>query len=162
MVATPSEPGPGAGHLRAAVAVAATCPASTPAVSFRAAKGDPILFINNPPGVSPGVRRTTLDGLSKVRAPSRGPTKAGAVRVGSSRTAPYAKPPPPPAKATAQAPRQRSRPPAAHTVQAKTQAVVRQVDPDFQSSRARPGTVSQDVVIAAATALASTPKAKRS
>ena len=31
-------------------------------VSFRS-KGDPILFINNPPGVSDAVRRTTLDGL---------------------------------------------------------------------------------------------------
>jgi hypothetical protein len=31
-------------------------------VSFRNA-GDPILFINNPPGVPPGVRRSTLDGL---------------------------------------------------------------------------------------------------
>jgi hypothetical protein len=34
-------------------------------VSFRA-KGDPILFINNPPGVSPEIRRTTLDGLKKL------------------------------------------------------------------------------------------------
>jgi Protein of unknown function (DUF1501) len=34
-------------------------------VSFRA-KGDPILFINNPPGVSPDVRRKTLDGLRKL------------------------------------------------------------------------------------------------
>jgi len=31
-------------------------------VSFRS-KGDPILYINNPPGVSPEVRRKTLDGL---------------------------------------------------------------------------------------------------
>lgn len=31
-------------------------------VSFRTS-GDPILFINNPPGVPPEVRRTTLDGL---------------------------------------------------------------------------------------------------
>jgi hypothetical protein len=31
-------------------------------VSFRSG-GDPILFINNPPGVSPDVRRKTLDGL---------------------------------------------------------------------------------------------------
>jgi hypothetical protein len=31
-------------------------------VSFRA-KGDPILYINNPPGVAPEVRRKTLDGL---------------------------------------------------------------------------------------------------
>ncbi len=31
-------------------------------VSFRSG-GDPILFINNPPGVSPEVRRETLDGL---------------------------------------------------------------------------------------------------
>src|SRR5262245_25677770 len=34
-------------------------------VSFRA-KGDPILFINNPPGVSSDVRRKTLDGLKKL------------------------------------------------------------------------------------------------
>ncbi len=34
-------------------------------VSFRA-KGDPILFINDPPGVSRDVRRTTLDGLKKL------------------------------------------------------------------------------------------------
>jgi len=34
-------------------------------VSFRAA-GDPILYINNPPGVSPDVRRKTLDGLRKM------------------------------------------------------------------------------------------------
>jgi hypothetical protein len=34
-------------------------------VSFRG-KGDPILFINNPPGVSPEVRRKTLDGLKAL------------------------------------------------------------------------------------------------
>jgi hypothetical protein len=34
-------------------------------VSFRA-KGDPILFINNPPGVTSNVRRKTLDGLKKL------------------------------------------------------------------------------------------------
>jgi hypothetical protein len=34
-------------------------------VSFRTA-GDPILFINNPPGVSPEVRRRTLDGLKAL------------------------------------------------------------------------------------------------
>ncbi|HVK14322.1 MAG TPA: DUF1501 domain-containing protein [Gemmataceae bacterium] len=34
-------------------------------VSFRA-KGDPILFVNNPPGVSGDVRRRTLDGLKKL------------------------------------------------------------------------------------------------
>lgn len=34
-------------------------------VSFRA-KGDPILFVNNPPGVSSDVRRKTLDGLKKL------------------------------------------------------------------------------------------------
>src|SRR5688572_19185075 len=34
-------------------------------VSFRSS-GDPILFINNPPGVTPEVRRTTLDGLNKL------------------------------------------------------------------------------------------------
>ena len=35
-------------------------------VSFRA-KGDPILFLNNPPGVSPDVRRKTLDGLNAAQ-----------------------------------------------------------------------------------------------
>jgi len=40
-------------------------PGEHAAVSFRAA-ADPILFINNPPGVSPEVRRTTLDGLNKL------------------------------------------------------------------------------------------------
>ncbi|MEX2176139.1 MAG: DUF1501 domain-containing protein [Pirellulaceae bacterium] len=34
-------------------------------VSFRSG-GDPILYINNPPGVGPGVRRTTLDGLKAL------------------------------------------------------------------------------------------------
>jgi hypothetical protein len=34
-------------------------------VSFRA-KGDPILYVNNPPGVSSDVRRKTLDGLKKL------------------------------------------------------------------------------------------------
>ena len=34
-------------------------------VSFRTA-GDPILFINNPPGVPPDVRRRTLDGLKSL------------------------------------------------------------------------------------------------
>ena len=34
-------------------------------VSFRTA-GDPILYINNPDGVSPEVRRTTLDGLKQL------------------------------------------------------------------------------------------------
>ncbi|HSQ56910.1 MAG TPA: DUF1501 domain-containing protein, partial [Gemmata sp.] len=40
-------------------------PGEHAAVSFRSA-GDPILFINNPPGVTPEVRRTTLDGLKKL------------------------------------------------------------------------------------------------
>jgi uncharacterized protein (DUF1501 family) len=40
-------------------------PGEHAAVSFRSA-GDPILFINNPPGVTPEVRRTTLDGLDKL------------------------------------------------------------------------------------------------
>ncbi len=34
-------------------------------VSFRTA-GDPILYLNNPPGVSPAVRRSTLDGLNRL------------------------------------------------------------------------------------------------
>jgi hypothetical protein len=34
-------------------------------VSFRSA-GDPILYINNPPGVSPEIRRKTLDGLKQL------------------------------------------------------------------------------------------------
>jgi hypothetical protein len=40
-------------------------PGEHAAVSFRAA-GDPILFINNPPGVTPDVRRKTLDGLRQL------------------------------------------------------------------------------------------------
>jgi uncharacterized protein (DUF1501 family) len=40
-------------------------PGEHAATSFRAS-GDPILFINNPPGVSSEVRRTTLDGLNAL------------------------------------------------------------------------------------------------
>jgi hypothetical protein len=40
-------------------------PGEHAAVSFRAA-GDPILYINNPPGVTADVRRTTLDGLGQL------------------------------------------------------------------------------------------------
>jgi hypothetical protein len=40
-------------------------PGEHAAVSFRAA-GDPILYINNPPGVDPAVRRRTLDGLGQL------------------------------------------------------------------------------------------------
>ncbi|MDB5308531.1 MAG: hypothetical protein JWO38_2733 [Gemmataceae bacterium] len=40
-------------------------PGEHSAVSFRAA-GDPILYINNPPGVDGGVRRKTLDGLNQL------------------------------------------------------------------------------------------------
>ncbi|MGL4423907.1 MAG: DUF1501 domain-containing protein, partial [Gemmataceae bacterium] len=40
-------------------------PGEHAAVSFRA-KGDPILYINNPPGVAPDVRRRMLDGLQKL------------------------------------------------------------------------------------------------
>ncbi|HJZ54560.1 MAG TPA: DUF1501 domain-containing protein [Gemmataceae bacterium] len=40
-------------------------PGEHAAVSFRSA-GDPILYINNPPGVTPDVRRTTLTGLNKL------------------------------------------------------------------------------------------------
>ncbi len=36
-------------------------------VSFRS-QGDPILFINNPPGVTPELRRQQLDGLQKLNA----------------------------------------------------------------------------------------------
>jgi hypothetical protein len=46
-------------------------PGEHAAVSFRAAN-DPILFINNPPGVSADVRRTTLDGLSKLNELNHG------------------------------------------------------------------------------------------
>jgi hypothetical protein len=40
-------------------------PGEHAACSFRAA-GDPILYINNPPGVDPTVRRTTLNGLKAL------------------------------------------------------------------------------------------------
>jgi hypothetical protein len=40
-------------------------PSDYAGVSFRSA-GDPILYINNPDGVSPDVRRKTLDGLQKL------------------------------------------------------------------------------------------------
>ena len=40
-------------------------PGEHAAVSFRAA-GDPILYINNPPGVPPEIRRKTLDGLNQL------------------------------------------------------------------------------------------------
>ena len=40
-------------------------PGEHAACSFRAA-GDPILYINNPPGVNTGVRRQTLDGLKAL------------------------------------------------------------------------------------------------
>jgi len=40
-------------------------PGEHAAVSFRAA-GDPILYINNPPGVDPSVRRRTLDGIGQL------------------------------------------------------------------------------------------------
>ena len=40
-------------------------PSEYAGVSFRSA-GDPILYINNPAGVSPDVRRKTLDGLQKL------------------------------------------------------------------------------------------------
>ncbi len=40
-------------------------PGSHAGVSFRSA-GDPILFLQNPPGVSPTVRRKTLDGLRQL------------------------------------------------------------------------------------------------
>jgi Protein of unknown function (DUF1501) len=40
-------------------------PGSHAGVSFRSA-GDPILFLQNPPGVSPAIRRKTLDGLRQL------------------------------------------------------------------------------------------------
>ena len=40
-------------------------PGEHAAVSFRT-KGDPILYVNDPPGVSRDVRRTTLDGLRQL------------------------------------------------------------------------------------------------
>jgi hypothetical protein len=46
-------------------------PGEHAAVSFRAA-GDPIVYINNPPGVSPDVRRTTLDGLGQLNKLNHG------------------------------------------------------------------------------------------
>ena len=32
------------------------------------AGGDPVLYVQNPPGVNPADRRTTLDALSKLNA----------------------------------------------------------------------------------------------
>jgi hypothetical protein len=40
-------------------------PSKHQGVALRA-NGDPVLFLNNPPGVDPAVRRTMLDGLSKL------------------------------------------------------------------------------------------------
>ncbi len=57
----------GAGDLRAAVAMRASSPASTRACSFRSA-GDPILYINNPPGVPPrfaATRSTACTGSTR-------------------------------------------------------------------------------------------------
>ena len=57
-----------AGDLRQAAGVRRlSCPACMQGVSFRSSSGDPILYINNPPGVNAQVRRETLDGL-KVRS----------------------------------------------------------------------------------------------
>src|SRR5215468_2007964 len=42
-------------------------PSKHQGVALRA-KGDPVLYINNPPGVDPTVRRTMLDGLAKLNA----------------------------------------------------------------------------------------------
>ena len=55
----------GAGDLGAAVVERAICRASTRACRFRTA-GDPILYINDPPGVPRDVRRATLDGLKAL------------------------------------------------------------------------------------------------
>ena len=96
----------------------------------------------------------------EVRAQSRGPAKASAVGSGSAGPATYAKPPPPPARASQPTSRQRSRPLAPQSVQAKTEAVIQRVDPNFRASKARPGTVSQAAAMAVATVLANIPKAK--
>ena len=48
-------------------------PGEHAAVSFRAA-GDPILYINNPPGVDGAVRRTTLDGITRLNEMSHART----------------------------------------------------------------------------------------
>ena len=114
-------------------------------------------------GGTAGVRAVSVVAKEKERemkARSRGPAKAGAVGTGSSRPAPYAKPPPPPAKASQPSTRQRSRPPASHTVQAKSEAAIRQVDPTFQAPKTRPGVISQASAMAAAAVLAHIPKAK--
>ena len=105
-------------------------------------------------GGTAGVRSVSVVMKEKereVRAKSRGPAKASAVGSGSARPAPYAKPPPPLARAS---------PPAPQSVQAKTEAVIHQVDPSFRASKARPGTVSQAAAMAVATVLANIPKAK--
>ena len=114
-------------------------------------------------GGSSGIRSVSVvmkERERKVRAQYRGPAEASAVVASSLRPAPYATPPPPPARVTAQAPWQRSRPPAAHIVQAKTEVVIQQIDTSFHGSKARPGTVSQAVAMAVAMTLASVPKAQ--
>ena len=114
-------------------------------------------------GGTAGVRSVSVVMKEKARedrAQSRGPAKASAVGSGSARPAPYAKPPPPPARASQPTSRQRSRPPALQSVQAKTEGVIQRVGPNFRASKARPGTVSQAAAMAAAIVLANIPKAK--
>ena len=61
LVAKPDQHRAVAGDLRPAVVVGLSS-GEHAGVSFRSG-GDPILYINNPPGVPPEVRRNTLDGL---------------------------------------------------------------------------------------------------
>ena len=65
LVAEADEHRAGAGDLGPAVVAPAICPASMPACRS-ASGGDPILYINNPPGVPANVRRKTLDGLKSA------------------------------------------------------------------------------------------------
>ena len=87
----------------------------------------------------------------EMKARSRGPAKASDAGASASSAPAMASPP---------SARQRSRAPASHTVQAKAEATIRQIEPTFQATKARPGVILPAVVTAAAVTLASIPKAK--
>ena len=65
LVATPTQHASRSRRSPRGCGRAAFCPGEHAGVSFRS-KGDPILYINNPPGVPGDVRRTMLDGLKAL------------------------------------------------------------------------------------------------